>query len=238
MTPFSGSFVSDLALPFCEPGGVFRCNCTAEQLVSQCRDIGFVNQAGIGEPAVGDGCRSEGREHRTDVDGHIKQAERRVAFGRILRVIIQIADHHLKVPLEQAGSQRDEQQCADHQRDAETVGGRRNGQQDVSQEHHADASHHAAAIADAVGEPSTYYGQEINDCQENGIKLAGCRLLPAEFGLEKQHEDGQHRIVAETLARIGQGQRIKTFRLPFEHSVPRLAAGRMPLIGESGRRNQ
>ena len=76
----------------------------------------------------------------------------------------------------------------------------------------------AFPVADPVGHHAAENREEIDDCHENGIKLAGRRLLPAELRLEEQHKDGQHRIIAEALARIGQRQRIKTFRLTLEHT--------------------
>ena len=215
--------VGHLGLQLGQARAVVRRDGAARQLMGQRRDVRLVDQAGFGQETVCDGRGSEGGEHRPDVDGHIEQAERRIALGRIFRVVIQIADHDLQVSLEQAGSQGYQQQGADHQRDAETVGGCWNRQQQVAQEHHADPRDDAAPIADPVGQPAAYHGQEIYDSQEDGIELAGRRLLPAKLGLEEKHEDGQHRIVAETLARIGQRQRIKTFRLTFEHKAMSLS---------------
>ena len=192
-------------LQLVETGGVVRADGAVEQLVRQGGDVGLVDEAGLAEEAVGDGRRGGRGEHRADVDRHVEQAERRIALGGIFRIVIQVAHHHLEVALEQARAHADEEQGADHQGHAQAVGGRRDGEGEVADEHHADAGDHALAETDLVGEPAADNGHEVDEGEENRVELAGGCLLPAELGLEEQHEDGQHGVVTKTLAGVGEG---------------------------------
>ena len=56
-------------------------------------------------------CRGE---HCTDVDCHIEQRECCVTAVGVLRIVVQVAYHHLQVALEQTCAQRDEQQRCQH----------------------------------------------------------------------------------------------------------------------------
>ena len=50
----------------------------------------------------------------TDVDGHVEDGEARVALSGILRVVVEVAHHHLEVSLKQSRTQTDEYQCGQH----------------------------------------------------------------------------------------------------------------------------
>ena len=70
-----------------------------------------------------------------------------------------------------------------------------------------------------VGNPSAYERHEIDECQKSGIDLSRHGRVEPELGLKEQQEDCEHRIVAETFARIGQRQHIETRRLILKHNV-------------------
>ncbi len=189
----------------------------AQELVGQGGDVGLVDEAGLAQEPVGDGRGGGGSEHRADVDGHIEQREGGITLGGILRVVVQIAHEDLEVTLEQAGTDGDEGERADHEGDAQAVGRARDGKAEITGEHDGDTGHDAFAVADLVGQPATDHRHEIDGGQEDGIDLAGGSAAPAELGLEEEHEDGQHRVVAEPFSGVGQCQRIKSFVLTFEH---------------------
>ncbi len=125
---------------------------------------------------VGEGGGGGGSEHRADVDGHVEEAESGIALGGVLGVVVEITHEHLQVALEQTCSYGDQQQGPDHQGEGESAGGEgvgRDGEAEISEEHHAYARDDALSEADLVGEPAADYGHEIDCCQENGIELAG-----------------------------------------------------------------
>ena len=117
----------------------------------------------------GGGCRRS--EHGTDVDSHIEEAERAVSLGCILRVIIKITYHHLKITLEESGTDGDEQQSRYHKGYSERVGRRRDGKGKISEEHHGYSGHYASPITDTVSKPSTHHRHEINSGKENTVNL-------------------------------------------------------------------
>ena len=170
--------------------GVVSRDGAVEELVCQRGDVGLVDEAGLGEEAVGDGCGGSGGKHGADVDGHVEEAEGAVAFRRVLRVVVEVTDEHLQVAFEQARTYGDEEQGTQHQRQTETVGSRGDGEADVARKHDADAGDDALAVAVLVGQDAAYDGHEIDQRQEDGVNLTGCGSLETELGLEEQHEDG------------------------------------------------
>ena len=200
-----------------ELGDLVRGDGAVQELVRQGGDVGLVDEAGLAQELVRDGRRGGRSEHRADVDGHIEQREGGIALGGILRVIVEIAHQHLQIALEQARADGDERQGTDHQGDAEGVGRGRDGKAYVAGEHDGDTGHDALAVADLVGQPAAHDGHEIHRRKEDGVNLAGGGSVPAELRLEEEHEDGQHRVVAEALAGIGEGEGEETFGLSFEH---------------------
>ena len=157
------------------------------------------------------------RKHRTDIDGHIEQAECRVSSALIARIVVEIADEHLQISLEKARAERHSCQAGIHGPFSRRTGWRRHSKSQITQEHHNHSDYHTLAVADLVGDPAAYKGCEINYCQKDGINLSGLSLVPSELGLHEQGKDGKHGIIAETLASVGQCQRIKALGLSFEH---------------------
>src|SRR5574344_357185 len=197
--------------------GIVRSDRALKCLMCKRRNISLVDESSLGKETVGDGCSSCWSEHCTDIDCHIEEAEGRISLCRILRVIIEVAHHYLKIAFEQSCTDRNQQQRPDHQRDTEAVCRSRNSQRKISDKHNTDAGDHAFAVTDPVCEPSSDNRHEIYCSKENSIKLAGGSLFPAELGLQEQHENCQHGVIAETLPSVGKGQSIKTFRLTFKH---------------------
>ena len=62
----------------------------------------------------------------TDVNGHVEDREARVALVLVLRIVVEVAYHHLQVSLEQAGTEADEQQGAQHDNQCHAVATQRN----------------------------------------------------------------------------------------------------------------
>ena len=171
-------------------GGVVGRDGAVQELVCQRGDVGLVDEAGLGEEAVGDGRGGSGGKHGADVDGHVEEAEGAVAFRRVLRVVVEVTHKHLQVAFEQARTHGDKEQGAQHQSQAEAVGRCRDGEADVARKHDADTRDDALAVADLVGQDAAYDGHEIDQRQEDGVDLTGCSSLEAELGLKEQHEDG------------------------------------------------
>lgn len=132
--------------------------------------------------------------------------------------VVELAHHDLEVALEQARADADHQQGANHNHDGRRTCPGGDGHEQIAQEHHDDTDGDAAAKANLVGHGTTHDGQEIDQHQEGGEHGARQSLAPAEVGLEEKCEDGQHGVVAKTLAGIGKRQGIKAFRLIFKHS--------------------
>ena len=65
-----------------------------------------------------------------------EKAEGGVTAGGIFRVVVKVAHHYLEITLEETGTHCDEEQCGNHKRYAQSVGGCRDGKGDIAQEHH------------------------------------------------------------------------------------------------------
>ena len=149
-------------------------------------DVGLVDQAGLGQVAVGQGRGGRRSEHGADVDGHVEEAESGIALGGILRVVIEIAGHHLEVALEQTRADGDEQQGADHQGERQPAVGegiRGDREEKIAEEHNGYAGDDTLAESDLVGKPSAEDRHEIDGSQENGVELAGRSSREAELRL-------------------------------------------------------
>ena len=94
-------------------------------------------------------CRS-GKE-RANVDGHIENAESRVAIGSIARVVVKIAGKHLQIALKEARTQAHKAESATHSHKSRHIATQRQSQEQIAQKHHYDAISHHLAIAETVG---------------------------------------------------------------------------------------
>ena len=135
----------------------------------------------------------------------------------LIAIVVQVAYHHLEVALEEARAHADEKQGAYHEHYAEGVCGRRDGQAGVAREHHHHAGDHALAVTYAVGEYASENGHEVYQGQENCVNGACQGASEAELGLQEEHEDGEHGVVAEALAGVCECEGVETFRLVLEH---------------------
>ena len=111
-----------------------------------------------------DGCR-RGKQG-TDIDGHIEEREAGVALRGILRVIIEIAHHHLQVALEQACAQANEHERGQHHHEGQRVAAKGHGQQQIAGKHDEDAHRHHAPKAELVGHDTTNERQKIHQHEE------------------------------------------------------------------------
>ena len=112
-----------------------------------------------------DGCRRS--KHGADVDGHVEERKCGIAAIGILRVVVQIAHHHLQIAFEQACAQRDEQQRRNHENhrhdDAAIVDAAHgNSQQHITQKHNENADGYTFTVTDFVGKNATDQRQEID----------------------------------------------------------------------------
>lgn len=190
---------------------------TGQILVGQGGDLTVVGQTFLPEAELSDLGSRRGSEERADVDGHVEQRESRVPLRRVLGVVVEVADHHLQVALEQAGTHRDEEQGAEHGYLAHYVSSGRNRQAEIAREHNDDTGNNHLAVAELVGEDTSDERHEIYCRQEASVDIGGHCLREAELRLQEQGEDRKHRVIAKALARVGKGERIQAFGLTFEH---------------------
>ena len=146
------------------------------------------------------GCRGE---HRADIDGHIEEAEAAVALVGILGRVVEAAHHDLQVAFEQARAEAHEDKGKSHGDNSHIIAAHGNGEQQVADEHDEDARRHHFAETETVGCDAADDRQEIHEHQECRINTAGKSRCEPEVGLQIKQEYGQHRVVAETLARVG-----------------------------------
>ncbi len=86
----------------------------AHKGIGQARYVGIVAQARLAEEIAGHLIGGSRCEKGTDVDGHIKNTECRVALAGIAGIVIKVAHHHLQVSLEQTCTQRYGKQSREH----------------------------------------------------------------------------------------------------------------------------
>ena len=159
-------------------------------------------------------CRGE---KGADVDGHVEERETAVPLGGILGIVVQVTDHHLEVALEQAGAEADQQQGREHAHEGDGAASERNGKEQVAQEHDEDAGRDHLPETEFVGEDTADQREEIDQHQERAVNGSGGSGGEAEVRPEEKGEDGDHRVVAEALAGIGECEGEETFGLSFEH---------------------
>ena len=159
-----------------------------------------------------------GCEEGADIDGHVEDGEAGVSLVGILRVVVKVAYHHLEVALEHTRSEADEQQGGQHDDECERVTAERHGEQHVAGEHDHDAPGDHLAKAELIGHPATDEGKEIDEHEEIAVDFACPAGIKAVVSTQKQCKDGKHGVVTESLAGVGQCQRVKSFWLSFEHS--------------------
>ena len=165
-------------------------------------------------------CDSRSRSKQgTDVDGHIENTESRVTLGSIFGVIIQITNHNLQITFKQSGSAADHQQSGKHGNHTHSSGSHRKRQKHISGKHGNDTDGNHLSITELIGKNTSNKREEINQSQENRINISSYSMRPTEVSLQKQNENSKHSVVTETLACVGQGQRIKSFRLSFKHKL-------------------
>ena len=157
-------------------------------------------------------------EEGADVDGHVEDGESRVALALQLGVVVEVAHHHLQIAFKEARADAHHEQGGKHEHHGGHAVACRDGEHEVAQKHHDDARRHAFAVADAVGQRAAHEGQKIDQGQEASIDGAGRAFRPAEVGFQEEREDGQHGVIAEALAGVGEGQGKQSFGLSFKHS--------------------
>ena len=74
-------------------------------------------------------------------------------------------------------------------------------------------THDAFGKAPLVGYDSADERHEIDHRQKSGIDLSGDGGVESEFRLQKQQEDGQHGVVSEAFAYVGECKDIEAVGL-------------------------
>ena len=169
-----------------------------------------------------------------DVDGHVEDTERAVAFGAVPRVIVEVTYHYLQVALEKARADAYQHEGSDERDhgDGTRCG---DGHEQVAEEHDHDTERDHLAVSELIGEDTADERHEIDTGQEEAVELACLSRREAELCLKEQHKNGEHRVVAETLAhayvmglenigvetlaRVGQSQSVQAFGMSFKHKI-------------------
>ena len=146
-----------------------------------------------------------------------EQAEAVITEGAVFGLVVEVAHHYLKVAFEQSRADGDQGQGGEHG-DLGSSGSHRHGQEQVAEEHHDDARANHLTVAETVGQHTAKEGHEVDAPEEESVNVARLCLVVAKLRLQKEHEDGQHGIIAKALARVGEGERIEAFRMSFKHS--------------------
>ena len=189
------------------------------QLVRKRGDFGVIGKPVFAEEIIRNAFGRRRGEESADVDAHVEDAEREVALGTVLRIVVEVTHQCLQVAFEAAGTHRDEQQCAEHHHDRPGAGTRGNCQQEVTDEHHDDTQCDGFAVAEyLVGQQAAEQRQEIDGSQEDAEDGTGRIGAEAELSLHEQHENGQHGVVAEAFSHIGQREYEEPLGVSFEHS--------------------
>ena len=89
----------------------------------------------------------------------------------------------------------------------------------VAEEHDHDTERDHLAVSELIGEDTADERHEIDTGQEEAVELACLSRREAELCLKEQHKNGEHRVVAETLARVGQSQSVQAFGMSFKHKI-------------------
>ena len=124
----------------------------------------------------------------------------------------------MQVALKQARAQTDEQQGTEHHDEGKRVAAQGNGKQQIAEKHDDDADGDHLAEAKPVGQQTAYKRKKVDEHEEVTVNLAGPPGIKTEIGTEEKGEHGYHGVVAETLAGVGQCQRVESFRLILKHS--------------------
>ena len=158
-----------------------------------------------------------GGEQGADVDGHVEEGETGVALGSVLRVVVQVSHHYLQVSFEESCPESDQEQGGDHADERHGTAAQRDGQQQIAEEHDDDAGGDHLPETELVGQDSADEREKVHQHQERAVDEAGGARVQAEVGPEEEREHGDHRVVAEALAGIGQCEGEESFGLSFEH---------------------
>ena len=143
------------------------------------------------------------RQGRSEVHPHVEDVERGVL--ELAAFLVQVADEHGNIGLEQPGSHGDQNQARIEQGDPCERG---EGQGDVA-EHHQDRPQpdRVTLAEDAVAEESSQHGDEIDHCPESS-RNSRLSLLSSHPRLSSMYkvEDGHQRVEAEALPHLGEEQ--------------------------------
>ncbi len=207
----------------------------AEQVLHQAQRHADTGQREAQVPAhlLADGPDDQRGHEGTEVDAHVEDGEAAVA-ARVVRPVVQVADHRGDVGLQQAGADGDQAEAHEER------GRGRHGQQEVAGHDDAAADGHRLARApEAVGEPAARQGEQVEhrvvDAVDRGADGGGVPE-PAVGGAGDQveHQQGTHSVEAEAFPHLGHEERGKAPGVPEEGPA---AGGRRPLYADvQGRR--
>ena len=79
------------------------------QLVRKRGDFGVIGKPVFAEEVIRNAFGRRRGEESADVDAHVEDAEREVALGTVLRIVVEVTHQCLQVAFEAAGTHCDEQ---------------------------------------------------------------------------------------------------------------------------------
>ena len=143
----------------------------------------------------------------TDIDGHIENREACIALVLILRIVIEVAHHHLQVTLEESCTKTNEQQGSQHDYQCHSITTQGYRQQQVAGKHDDDTRGHHTTKAELVGHHTTNEWEKIHKHEKRTVDGACHSGRQSVVGSQEQSEYGQHGVVTKALACVGQCQR-------------------------------
>ena len=119
-------------------------------------------------------------EKSTDINSHVENRKGRVALVCQFGIIIKVTDHYLKITLEKTCSQRNQYQGSQHSGKADCISSKRNGEEQITNEHNNDTNGHHLTIAELVSQDTTYQRKEIDKSEETTVNETGSTRVKTE----------------------------------------------------------
>ena len=123
----------------------------------------------------------------------------------------------MQVALEKPCADTDENQGCQHADHRQRVAAKRKREQQIAGKHHGNTDGHHLSVAELVGQNTADERHEIDEAEERTVNGSRHTGLQTEVGTQEEREDGQHGVIAEPLAGIGERQRVQPFGLSFKH---------------------
>ena len=133
----------------------------------------IVNKPFFGKEIVGYGICRRGCEECSEVYGHVKYREGRIAHRRIAGFVVQVSHQHLQVAFEKPRPHGYQKERGEHYRQRECSAVQRQRQTEVSGKHYCEAVTYHLPVAEAVGKYSAYQRHEIDCGEKTAVNCGG-----------------------------------------------------------------